>query len=455
MDIFEEENARVFTVSEITGLIKITLRSNFSGIWISGEVSNFYCHNNRHYYFDLNDADSKIRVVMFADAAQSIDFKIEDGLNIKVFGSISVYEKRGEYQLIAEKAQEAGAGDLLAAIEKLRKKLLERGYFEPEHKKTIPLLPKKIGAVTSTGGAVIRDILSVLSERFDNFHLIVRNVNVQGKTSADEVCEAIDDLCRYGVDVIIIARGGGSLEDLWAFNTEKVADKVFNCSIPVISAIGHETDHTICDDVSDMRAATPSVAASFAVMNKAEYIQRITQLLKRAQSLVNTTISRAYRETKILAERKVFKKPQTIILKNWQDFELASGSFIKISKDIIKSRANLFNQAAKAFNSRTIFGKIQTGKLMLAGLYKNLYPNFKKYTVDKKNTVSLLLKDLNASSPLKAVERGYAILTDKEGINYIRSISEVKEDQEINVFLKDGLLLSRIIEKINKRLELN
>ncbi|MDY0028014.1 MAG: exodeoxyribonuclease VII large subunit, partial [Candidatus Humimicrobiaceae bacterium] len=239
--------SKIYTVSELNQEIRKSLEMGYHDIWLEGEVSNFYFHDKKHMYFDLKDEKSKIKVVMFQNSNRNLIFDIEEGLYIIVNGYVSVYEKRGEYQIVALDALPVGKGALILAFEQLKAKLEKKGYFDSAHKKSIPALPGKIGVVTSVDGAVIRDIILVLEHRFENFHLIVRDVNVQGITSSNEICEAIDDLCEYGVDVIILARGGGSLEDLWAFNTEEVAEKIYNCPIPLISAIGHETDYTISD----------------------------------------------------------------------------------------------------------------------------------------------------------------------------------------------------------------
>ena len=264
--------SKIYTVSELNLEIRKNLESNYLDIWLEGEVSNFYFHDKKHMYFDLKDENSKIRVVMFHNNNKNLLFNIEEGLHILINGYVSVYEKRGEYQIVALSARPVGKGSLILAFEQLKEKLEKKGYFDRIHKKNVPILPKKIGIATSIGGAVIRDIISVLERRFKNFHLIIRDVNVQGITSSDEICEAIDDLCQYGADVIILARGGGSLEDLWAFNTEKLAEKIFDCSVPLISAVGHETDYTIADFVADKRAATPSVAGEIVILNKTEAV---------------------------------------------------------------------------------------------------------------------------------------------------------------------------------------
>jgi exodeoxyribonuclease VII large subunit len=388
---------------------------------------------------------------MFYSDAANLDFKIEDGLLLNLFGSISVYEKRGEYQLIAEKAQKVSSGELLLALEELREKLKKLGYFDPAYKKPVPALPSVIGAVTSAGGAVLRDIITVLDARFGNFHLVVRNVNVQGKTSADEICQAIDELESFGADVLIIARGGGSLEDLWAFNTEKVAKKVFECHIPVISAVGHQTDHTICDDVADLRAATPSVAAALSIMNKNDYLIKIAEINSRMLSILKNKINHAYREIDYLVQRRIFRKPQSIILKDIQDFEMLHKSFLEKAEEIFKNKTGIFNNTAKLLDRRYIISRINNGRIVVGNNYKKLYPLLNLDFTNKKNCINMLLKDLNSLNPANALKKGFAVLTDIENNKYIRSISEVKEGQNINIFLKDGSLLSRILEKINKK----
>src|SRR4030042_2753647 len=288
--------SKIYTVSELNLEIRKSLEKDYSLIWVEGEVSNFYFHDKKHMYFDLKDECSKIKVVMFQSNNKNLVFDIEEGLHILINGYISVFEKRGEYQVVALDARPVGKGSLILAFEQLKEKLEEKGYFDRIYKKDIPILPAMIGVATSIGGAVIRDIIHVLKQRFENFHLIIRDVNVQGTTSSDEICEAIDDLCQYGVDVIILARGGGSLEDLWAFNTEKLAKKIFDCSVPLISAIGHETDFTISDFVADFRAPTPSIAAEIVILSKNDAIENIKKLFQKMHNIISTKLFISRRE---------------------------------------------------------------------------------------------------------------------------------------------------------------
>ena len=448
----------VYSVSELNNKIKLNLENNFSFISLKGEVSNYYCHNQKHHYFDLKDEYSKIRVVMFYAAAQKLAYKnikIEDGLSIVLKGYVSVYEKRGEYQFIATDAEIDGRGDLLLAFEKLKARLEKMGYFDASVKKAIPSLPGKIGTVTSTGGAVIRDIISVLSSRFENFHLIVRNVNVQGQSSSIEICEAIDDLCRFGVDVIIIARGGGSIEDLWAFNTEEVAKKIFDCKIPVISAIGHETDFTICDFVADARAATPSVAANMVIINKREAIKSMKTIMNKVTILVQQKISACKKDAGFLIKRKIFKKPEMLLLNNWQELDLLKKNLYENINKKAYDCKNRFISLKQLLNKKTIKAKINFYSMVIRNEDQKLLAGYKKLIFESRNNIDNLLQALKASNPVTVIERGFALVKDKNNENIIKSVSGVKKMQEINVFLKDGIIVSKVLDIINKKRGLN
>jgi len=454
MEKLANSGMRIYTVSELNFEIKKNLEEGFFSIWVEGEVSNYYCHNNRHAYFVLKDEHSKMKIVMFHEINKKLPFEIEDGLQLLLYGYVSVYEKRGEYQFIALDARPAGKGALLLAFEQLRAKLEKQGYFDLSRKKPLPVFPKKIGAVTSTGGAVIRDMISILSGRFENFHLIVRNVNVQGPSSEEEICSAIDDLSEYGVDVIIIARGGGSLEDLWAFNTESVARRIYSCSIPVISAIGHETDFTICDFVSDMRAATPSVAAQLVILDKAEAIENIKNKLRHMESIVKNKISSGRKDFNFLTERKIFLRPEAIILDFWQEFDVVTMKLKEATARFVNNKAMQINGMKQFINKRKIMDKIALNRSFINNITVRLFSAVREKLKSFKNDTVISLKDLQSNSPVAVLQKGFALVLDEEGKSIIKSISEARVGQDINVNLKDGILLSRILNKINKKLGL-
>jgi len=260
---------KIYTVSELTREIKQVLETGFPCLWVEGEISNFKRHSSGHLYFTLKDENSQIRCAMWRYRANDLIFRPEDGMKVLVQGNLQVYEPGGYYQIIVQQVQPAGVGELQLAFEQLKKKLYAEGLFDEAHKKPIPIFPERIGVITSPTGAAIRDIISVITRRFPIAQIILAPVRVQGPGAKEEIVQAIQDFNEFGeVDVLIVGRGGGSLEDLWAFNEEVVARAIFTSKIPIISAVGHEIDFSISDFVADRRAPTPSAAAEMAVPDR-------------------------------------------------------------------------------------------------------------------------------------------------------------------------------------------
>ena len=273
---------QVFSVSELTATLREVLETRFAEVWVEGELSNAKVWTTGHLYFTLKDGGSQIKGVMFRSALRYLKFKPEDGLHVIVRGRISVYDPKGEYQIVAEHMEPHGYGRLQLAFDQLKKKLAAEGLFDTARKRPLPALPRRIGIVTSIDGAALRDIIRVLRRRYPNAHLIIAPSRVQGEDAAGEIVRALRQIARiHGVDVVIVGRGGGSLEDLWAFNEEKVARAIAACPVPVISAVGHETDFTIADFVADLRAPTPSAAAEMVVRRKDEFYGHIDDLCDR------------------------------------------------------------------------------------------------------------------------------------------------------------------------------
>ncbi len=278
----EDKGRYIYTVSQLSASIKIVLEDSFQNIWIEGEISNFDRPSSGHFYFTLKDERSELKCVFFKSSNEKIKFEIKDGMQVLCCGRISIYEKRGVYQLYVTKMEPKGVGALQLAFEQLKEKLFKEGLFDETHKKEIPLLPERIGIVTSITGAAIRDILHVLNKRFSNVEVVINPVKVQGDGAREEISSAIEEFnVLKNVDVMIVARGGGSLEDLWAFNEEIVARAIYNSKIPIISAVGHEIDWTISDFVADMRAPTPSVAAEIVIAKKSELEDRLDEIEKK------------------------------------------------------------------------------------------------------------------------------------------------------------------------------
>jgi len=278
----EPRRPRIYSVSELTSELKILIEGSFSGVWVEGEISNFKLHTSGHMYFTLKDDRGQLRAVMFRGSNRAIQFRPEDGLAVTVFGKVTIYEPRGDYQIYVEYMEPKGLGALQLGFEQLKARLEAEGLFDPARKRSIPLLPGKIGIITSPTGAAIRDILQIIHRRFANVEIVVFPVRVQGDGAAAEIVEGIEVLNkRRDLDVLIVARGGGSIEDLWAFNEEMVARAIYASQTPVVSAVGHETDFTIADFVSDVRAPTPSAAAELVISRKDELTQRVDDLLSR------------------------------------------------------------------------------------------------------------------------------------------------------------------------------
>ncbi len=304
----------VLTVSEITRQIKFSLESKFPRVWIQGEISNFKQHTSGHLYFSLKDEGAQISATMWRSRAASLIVPPEDGMNVVARGSITVYPPRGNYQIDVDQIQPLGIGELQLAFERLKQKLAAEGLFAEERKKPLPEYPERIGIVTSPTGAAIRDLLSVLSRRMPAVEVILSPVRVQGSGAAEEIAEAVGDLNRYaGVDLIIVGRGGGSLEDLWAFNEEVVARAIAASKIPIVSAVGHEIDFTIADFVADLRAPTPSVAAELVVRDRNDLIEDVANFYYTLNNLIERRTSELHERIGHLLKSYSFNRPVDLV----------------------------------------------------------------------------------------------------------------------------------------------
>src|SRR5437868_10806991 len=298
---------RVFSVTELTVRVRDLLEAEFFEVWVEGELSNCRVWNTGHLYFTLKDGASQVKAVIFRSALRYLKFKPADGLRVVARGRVSVYEPKGEYQLVCEHLEPHGLGALQLAFDQLKKRLQEEGLFDASRKRPLPSLPRKIGIVTSLDGAAIRDIIKVLRRRYANAHLVICPARVQGEDAAPEIARALRQIARVpGVDVVIVARGGGSIEDLWAFNEEMVARAISRVPVPVISGVGHETDFTIADFVADVRAPTPSAAAELVVSAKDEFCGRIDRLQDRLRAAVLARVQGSSRRVHIVDGRPAF-----------------------------------------------------------------------------------------------------------------------------------------------------
>jgi len=446
-------NPKVYSVSEINGFIREDLESNFSNIWLEGEVSNFFFHNNKHMYFDLKDENCRLKIVMFYQNNRKLPFDIEEGLHIQVNGYVSVYEKRGEYQLIAIDARPVGRGAMILAFERLKEKLLKKGFFDDGRKKKIPVLPGKIGVATSTGGAVLKDIVSVLRRRFPDFHLIIRNTNVGGMTSAADLCAAMDDLCEYGVDVIILARGGGSLEDLWGFNSEELADRIYNCDIPVISGVGHQTDFTISDMVADLRAATPSVAAENAILDKKRTIADIKNITGSMLEKLSSRIKASKKQLLLLIDRKYFKRPEVILSTRYQDSGVLYKDMVENISERIRNRRIMLIRRTSRLDAGKISSKIKSYRLSLVSSSIRWRNSILNYMQDRNKYIGFIIESLEKNNPVNIIKRGFAIVYDGGSGRSINSVKLAGQGNIIDILLKDGIIKAKVANIIFKKLK--
>ncbi len=347
----EQKEKHIYTVSELTKYIRVILEDSFPGVWIEGEVSNFVLHTSGHMYFSLKDANSVLKCAMFKRANMGLKFKPKDGMKVLCFGKLSVYEARGDYQLIAEEIEPKGVGALQLAFQQLKERLQKEGLFDQSHKIQIPSLPTAIGIVTSPTGAAIRDILNIARRRFSNVEIIINPVKVQGADAKDEIAAAVRDFNKMkNVDVIIVTRGGGSLEDLWPFNEEVVARAVYDSEIPVISAVGHEIDFTICDFVSDLRAPTPSAAAELVLPRKDDLINQINTALLRLKNSLSGMVETLSGRLERLKNSYALRQPMNMINQYVQEVD-------DLKKDLSLRVDHILKMRGEGFGS--VIGKLE------------------------------------------------------------------------------------------------
>ncbi len=387
----------VLTVTQVNTYLKAVLEENpvLRSLYISGEISNFTNHyRTGHLYFTLKDEGALIKCVMFKSSAARLRFLPENGMRVIVHGRISVYERDGQYQLYADGIQPDGTGTLYLAYEQLKRKLEERGWFDESAKKTIPRYPARIGVVTSPTGAAVQDIFNILGRRYPLADIVFCPVQVQGENARSEITDALYRLNQLSAcDVIILGRGGGSIEDLWAFNEEDVAKAVFESKIPVISAVGHETDFTICDFVSDLRAPTPSAAAEIAVPDAKEQIAMIYALQIRMNRIIQARIDTERAKLQEFSVRRVMRSPLSLLDQR------------RIMLDYL----------------------INTSITAITNIFK-----------EKQTQFRLLCSKLNMLSPLQVLSRGYAIAMQDDSV--LKSINDVKDKSLLSVRLTDGML---------------
>lgn len=403
----DRENTGVLSVSDLNNYIKNLFENNrtLTSVSVRGEISNFVNHRSGHLYFSLKDQDGQIRAVMFRSRAASLKFMPESGMKVIIHGSVTVYPRDGSYQIYVSSMQPDGIGALYLAYEQMKQRLADEGLFDEEHKLSIPAIPRRIGVITSPTGAAVRDIINVTGRRFPNAELYIYPALVQGDGAEQSLIKALDYLDKSRLcDVIIIGRGGGSIEDLWAFNSEALARRIYDATTPVISAVGHETDFTICDFVADLRAPTPSAAAEMAVPDRRDLLMRLDSYDERLCVALKRRLSR---EKERLEHFKKITDKMTI------------------SNQILLRRERISIFADKA-------------EMLISA-----------YIDKKKSALASLAGEVNALSPLSILSRGYCVAECDQAV--IKSVNELNVGDDIDLILSDGVAKANIIDVIKEK----
>ncbi len=436
----------ILTVTELTQEIKDILEERFSEVWVEGEVSNLRIPPSGHLYFTLKDDFSQIRAVLFRMQARTLRFLPEDGLHVICRGRVSLYEKRGDYQLLLESMEPKGIGALQLAFLQLKEKLEKEGLFALDRKKLIPMVPQQIGIITSPTGAVIRDMLHILQRRFDNIHVLLYPVRVQGEGAWQEMAQGIEYFNRQRrVDVLILGRGGGSLEDLWPFNEEGLARVIYRSKIPIISAVGHETDYTISDFVADLRAPTPSAAAELVIKDKRELKNTLYHLSYRLESQMDQTLQR--QRTRLSHLRKILGSPKkTVDRYLLRVDELLNRSERLISWTLQRHREKSIH-LSRGLSHQNPKQKIVHHRFVILEAQKRL-DQYRRHAMEfLRERVKGILGKLDSLSPLSILQRGYSITRKIPTLEILREADQVCQGDQVEVQLYRGTLICDVRTK--------
>jgi len=453
--LFDETERRPLTVSELTESVRKAIEARFSSVWVEGEISNFKAHSSGHWYFTIKDEGAQLRAKCFRSANTRIRFRPKDGLHVRARGRLTVYEARGEYELIVEALDPVGAGALQIAFEQLRDRLKAEGLFAAELKRPLPVFPGRVGVVTSPTGAAIRDILNVISRRTRTVHVLFSPARVQGDGAGSDIARAIKLLNdhhqnaraegrdRDFVDVLIVGRGGGSTEDLWAFNTEEVARAIRASAIPVISAVGHETDFTIADFVADQRAATPSAAAELVAAREDQLCATLAQAGQNLAQLMRYKLIAARTRVQEKALSRAFDEVRGRL----RDAATETNSAVHRLELLIAQTlrgARLRNDALSASLSPSqLRARLAEARVRFDSAYTNCNIALEKQLEDAKNRLGLAAASLDALSPLAVLQRGFAIAQNEDG-KLLHDASQVSVGASVKVRLAKGVLGARV-----------
>ncbi|HEV8226300.1 MAG TPA: exodeoxyribonuclease VII large subunit [Methylomirabilota bacterium] len=436
----------MYTVSELTASIKTTLEEGFPMMWVEGEISNLRTPGSGHAYFTLKDEGAQISAVLFRGRGRRVRFELEDGMQVLAFGGLDVYAARGQYQLVVEMMEPKGLGALQLAFEQLKRKLEAEGLFEEARKRPLPAFPRVIGIVTSPTGAAIRDMLNIIGRRFADLHILITPVRVQGDEAPAEIVQALVHLQEIvNIDVIIVGRGGGSIEDLWAFNDERVARALAACRVPVISAVGHETDFTIADFVADLRAPTPSGAAELVVREKLAVMEMLADLYTRLKQAMTAELGARRERMDFLLRRRVLTDPARALRDVYRRLDDLQGRLrlgLRASQRHITHRVAL---ATGALRSRNPLSRIAAASALLSQLRVRLASSAAHNAKTSRARFAETVGRLESLSPLGVLARSYSVTRLPSG-EVVRSATQVGVGEALEILLHQGALGARVTE---------
>jgi len=445
----EPSSPKVFTVSELTGQITTLLEGHFDFIWIEGEISNFSAPVSGHYYMALKDERAQIRAVMFRPQVRYLRFMPENGMRVIAQGRVSVYAPRGEYQLILDYLEPMGVGALALAFEQLKRKLAAQGLFDPAIKRPLPYLPRRVAVVTSPTGAAIRDFLKIIHRRFVNLEVVVVPVRVQGEGASKDIVKGIELANAFTkADVLVLTRGGGSLEDLWAFNQEEVALAIRRSNIPVVSAVGHEIDITISDLAADLRAPTPSAAAELLVVEKEVLERRVKEAKGRSVSIISRILEQAKQDLSGLRHR--VKDPRRRLAEYWMRLDEAHTRTARAMGAILRNNRLRLGTEQRALKSHSPVRRIHAARERMVFKWQGLVAAARGLCQEKRNRLRLMETQVANLSPLGVLKRGYSITRKLPEGTLLTDASQVGVGDQVDVLLARGALGCRVEQRSSR-----
>lgn len=437
---------KVYSVAEVNRKARMVLESGIGEVWVEGELTDVKLNQSGHWYFTLKDENASISCAMFVRENASVSFAPKNGIKVEVFASPSVYEVRGQFQLKVQKMEKAGKGNLQEQFEKLKAKLAVEGLFDADRKNPLPLLPRKIGVVTSPSGAAIRDIINVLTRRYPNVHVLLAPVHVQGKGAETKIAKAIDYLnTRDDIDVMIVGRGGGSIEDLWNFNEEIVARAIYRSEIPVISAVGHEIDFTIADFVADVRAPTPSAAAELAVREKGELEDAIALCDRRLRQSLKTVVQDYRLRLNRQVHSYVFREPGNLVRQYRRDIDRIETRMAELLKMGAQQHARRL-EGANARMGHLLESSVQQTHQRIDELGMTMRHRMERKTDRERQRLQRMDGQLRMLNPLAVLGRGYSLTRKSDG-SVVRSVASVKIGEDLVTQFVDGKVISNVAGK--------